>query len=217
MKRNEKNPIRDNQTLDYPHQDIVPLSPDDNITRAFRFKWASDAIDVLLRDGFICSDYLDVGACDGYMALIVAKKKNQNGSIVRVDAIEAHDQSYEITEATAKLATGSGYSITTHHVLFEDYKANKLYDIITAFEILEHVKDPVAFLDKIYRLLKTGGCLMMTVPEESGRFGKTDSNPYHYWLFNIQSIVQMFDEKKWRIFQIFEIGDLIHFLVHKVD
>jgi 2-polyprenyl-3-methyl-5-hydroxy-6-metoxy-1,4-benzoquinol methylase len=220
VKRIEKNKMCDNQSLDYPDQDIKPLNPDEvDVSKSpiFRFRWASDNIDNILRAGLVCYDYLDIGACDGYMAVVVAKKKNNNDVKIHVDALEPHKQSFGIINETAKLARNAGLDVVAHVERFEDYKTDKRYDIITAFEILEHSKDPVVFLDKIYGLLKVGGTLMLTVPEENGTFGKTDDNPYHYWLFNTQSLVQMFDEKRWRIFQVFEIGDLIHIIVQRME
>jgi 2-polyprenyl-3-methyl-5-hydroxy-6-metoxy-1,4-benzoquinol methylase len=209
----------DNQTLNYPDQDIKPLNPgevDVNTTKIFRFKWASDNIDNILSAGMVCHDYLDIGACDGYMSVVVAKKKNNIDVQIHVDAIEPHNQSFGVINDTAKLARNADLDVTVYKETFEDYETDKRYDIITAFEILEHAKDPVLFLEKIYNLLKVGGSLMMSVPEENGRYGKTDNNPHHYWLFNIQSLVQMFDEKRWRVFQVFEAGNLIHIIVQKV-
>lgn len=218
MKRITKNEMCDDQTLIYPHQDIKPLSPDEVDTSkipVFRFKWASDNIDNLLRDGLICYDYLDVGACNGFMAVLVAKKENRDGVKIHVDAIEAHKQSFEVTDATAKLARDAGYDVTAHNVLFEDYKTDKQYDIITAFEILEHSKYPVSFLEQLRSLLKIRGFLMLTVPEETGTFGINDTNPYHYWAFNVQSLVHMFYENGWYIHAVFEAGNLIHILAQR--
>lgn len=40
----------------------------------------------------------------------------------------------------------------------------KRYDVVTAFEVLEHLSDPVEFLVKILKLLKPGGTVFCTVP-----------------------------------------------------
>jgi len=218
MKRIEKNKMCDDQTVNYPLQGIKPLAPGDvnaSTATAFRFKWASDSIDNLLRAGLICKSYLDIGACDGFMAMIAAKKINRDGSLVHVDAVEAHGQSFGVLTGTANLAHTNGLHIIPHCVLFENYKTDKHYDIITAFEILEHTRDPESFLGKIYDLLKFEGVLMMSIPEESGIYGMSDTNPYHYWSFTIQSVSQMLDEKLWHINSIFEVGYLIHVMAQK--
>lgn len=219
MKRIPGREIVKNQTLKYPYIDIKPLDPDTvdaAKSQVFRFQWASNNIDELLRRGLVCQNYLDIGSCDGFMAVVVAKKTNVNGIPIFVDAIEAHAQSWSVSEETAKLARDKGMRMQTHNVLFEDYETNDKYDIITAFEILEHTQDPVAFLAKLYDSLRFGGFLFMTVPEEHGRYGKSDTNEWHYWMFTIQSLIAMMDESKWRIHQVFELGDLIHIKVSKV-
>ncbi|MFH1868854.1 MAG: methyltransferase domain-containing protein [Candidatus Omnitrophota bacterium] len=38
------------------------------------------------------------------------------------------------------------------------------FDVISAFEILEHVKEPGKFLENLYKLLKPGGLLFLTTP-----------------------------------------------------
>jgi 2-polyprenyl-3-methyl-5-hydroxy-6-metoxy-1,4-benzoquinol methylase len=219
VKRIEKNKMCDDQTINYPDQDIKPLIPDEvdaSKTKLFRFMWTSGNIDNMLKSGLICQNYLDIGACDGYMAVLVAKKKNINGFPIHVDAVEAHKQSYEVIVGTAKNATNAGLDIAVYNTLFEDYTTGTMYDIITAFEIIEHSKDPIAFLEKIHSLLKIGGSLTISAPEEHGRYGIGDDNPYHYWAFTIQSLSQMFDDARWRIFQIMEVGDLIHLIAQKV-
>lgn len=54
--------------------------------------------------------------------------------------------------------------------------ANKQYDLITCFDILEHTKDLGEALDNIHDLLKENGVLAITVPVYDGPLG---------WLVNI--------------------------------
>jgi len=43
------------------------------------------------------------------------------------------------------------------------------YDIVTAFDIIEHTEDPVDFLRQARRLLKKGGCVVISTPD-NGHF-----------------------------------------------
>lgn len=47
---------------------------------------------------------------------------------------------------------------------FEDYKSKTLYDYIFAFEVLEHVDDPLETIKKIRSLLVNGGYFIGTSP-----------------------------------------------------
>lgn len=58
------------------------------------------------------------------------------------------------------------YFDTKHFVnkSIEDLRENKKFDIIFAFEVLEHLENPLSILEKIYRLLKKGGIFCGTSP-----------------------------------------------------
>lgn len=41
------------------------------------------------------------------------------------------------------------------------------YDVVTAFDVIEHVLDPVSFLESVYKLLRPRGILALTSPDTS--------------------------------------------------
>ena len=47
---------------------------------------------------------------------------------------------------------------------FEDHKPRQKYDLIVAFEVLEHVDDPGKFVQRIYKLLNPRGMFIGTTP-----------------------------------------------------
>ncbi len=49
--------------------------------------------------------------------------------------------------------------------LFEQQYKNEYFDVITLFDVIEHVPDPASLLDKCNRLLKPGGLLVVTYPD----------------------------------------------------
>ena len=205
------------QTNEYPSYKVLPLNIDALPTgMPFRFRWASDIIDDLKKSGVMCRNFLDIGAYDGYLAAVVAKKRFIETEVISVDAVEAHKSCFESAEILAKSATSKGLKLKIHNVRFEDYKTDTVYDIITAFEVLEHTLDPLFCIEKIYELLEIGGHLMLTVPEESGKYGLSDNNRLHHWTSTVQSLVFMFhDDRKWKIKSVFEEGGLLHALIQK--
>jgi cyclopropane fatty-acyl-phospholipid synthase-like methyltransferase len=51
------------------------------------------------------------------------------------------------------------------------------FDVITAFEVLEHLSDPVGFLSNARRLLKPGGQAFCTVPNWNSKTVQTSARP----------------------------------------
>jgi 2-polyprenyl-3-methyl-5-hydroxy-6-metoxy-1,4-benzoquinol methylase len=107
--------------------------------------------------------------------------------------------------------------MNVRNTTFEEFKPDHLYDVICAFEILEHTRDPMFCIEKIYDMLETGGHVFISVPEEHGTFGVNDKNPFHYWTATTQSLIStlFYDDRKWHIVQMFEETGLIHLLVRK--
>jgi len=205
---------------------VAPANPENIVVGRlpFRFQWASETVDDLSRgSGFVPYRWLDIGSCNGEMAIIAARKllilnDPANAHIkIKVDAVESNKDIFKSLDATVK-ATNGTLSITPYNIHFEDFETDKQYSVVTAFEVLEHMRDPLFCIEKIYDLMEIGGLLMITVPEENGLlFGVQDHNPWHYWTSTIQSMVSVMfnDDKKWHIINIFEQGGLIHAEIRK--
>lgn len=224
MKRIVGRKMVEDQTTTYGSYKLVPKDPRNIIVgnQLFRFRWTSDIIDILRQNGSMCYNYLDIGSYTGELPVIVAKKSLNNNPDVEsketicVDAIELHKESFDSLSETARMAREMGLKLTAHNVKFEDFQTDKTYDMITAFEVIEHMRDPMFSIEKMYDMLEIGGHLLITVPEESGIFGLRDKNPFHYWVSTVQSLVFFFnDDKKWRILQVFVESDIIHMQLQK--
>lgn len=66
-------------------------------------------------------------------------------------------------------------------------------DVITAFQVLEHVSDPWSFGQTLRRLLKPGGLLIVTTPDSDGPISfftnsVTDLPPHHVTRWNARSM-----------------------------
>ena len=87
------------------------------------------------------------------------------------------------------------HNISVYESTIENFKTNKKFDVITSFELLEHVFDPYIFLKKIYDILNKNGILYFTTLSGKGfdiQLLKENSNsiypPYHINFFNINSL-----------------------------
>ena len=66
--------------------------------------------------------------------------------------------------------------------------ADDFADEIHFYHVLEHLDDPVAKLEEIHRILKTGGVLHMRVPHFSSNGAFTDithKRPFSYYSFDV--------------------------------
>lgn len=57
---------------------------------------------------------------------------------------------------------------------------NETYDIVVAFDVLEHIKDDAAAIGEILRVLARGGWFLATVPAFPGLFGVHDARLGHH-------------------------------------
>jgi SAM-dependent methyltransferase len=86
-----------------------------------------------------------------------------------------------------------------------DYASNNAgkYDMVILTEVIEHIVNPLAFIDAIKRILKTGGISIITTPNKSffpsDIIWGTENPPVHVWWFSEDSIRYMANRNDLRI------------------
>jgi 2-polyprenyl-3-methyl-5-hydroxy-6-metoxy-1,4-benzoquinol methylase len=229
MKRVVGRPIIHNQYEMYSKQDVKPIDKEvlDYIVdptkggelkvQKRRMSWLYNTVQSLANNGNICYDYLDIGTYDGMAAFLMGGNLYTSIDRTVVDAIEPNKQAFDAAAYAANYLNEKGFKIKIHNTDFVNYNTDKQYDIISAFEVIEHMEDPLSAVEKMYNLLRIGGNIMLTLPEIDGIFGIRDNNPYHYWTSTVQSVISVLfaDESKWKIKEMFEHEDLIHMRVQK--
>lgn len=100
---------------------------------------------------------LDVGCALGSL-LQVAKQQG-----FRAEGID-------ISNFAVKQCKNLGLSATQG--VISDVKKKNYFDIITAFEVIEHELDPISTVKMIHKLLKKNGLLVVTVPNSKTVFSK---------------------------------------------
>lgn len=109
---------------------------------------------------------LDLGCGSGYGSWLISKQGAKS--------VKGYDLSDEAVKYARHLfgskqvwfATGDVTHLTAHQT----------YDVITAFEILEHLNNAQDFLHEIKRLLKNNGILCISSPN---RLKSVSNNPFH--------------------------------------
>lgn len=80
------------------------------------------------------------------------------------------------------------YARTTHGLdarpgVLADHKfPAKSFDVVTLWDVIEHVPDPNAELAEIYRILKPGGTLVINYPDYQSLPAKTLGKKWPFWL-----------------------------------
>lgn len=113
-----------------------------DLTAARRIKEVEGKLD-------LSGNWLDVGASSGRFV----KALNDRG----IDA-----EGVELSSTAAELARTKGIKVFEGTI--DSLPAGRLYDRISAFDLLEHLIDPIGFLKSAFFRLNMGGALIMTLP-----------------------------------------------------
>lgn len=114
---------------------------------------------------------LDLGCNGGYGTSILAKRcKEIIGVDVSQTAIEYAIKKYNSSNIEFKVVDGI-------ILPFQD----QYFDMVTSFQVIEHLVDLQSYLNEIRRVLKPGGLLVITTPNAAIRLlpGQKPWNPFH--------------------------------------
>lgn len=141
-------------------------------------KWEHDTVVARIPRG---ASVLDVG-CGAGAFLVKAKARTQDVTGV------------ELTHTSAERARKAGISVFELPVGEVDRK----YDVVTSFQVLEHIADPLPFLTDCLAALKPGGQLIIAVPNNAGflRFFPEmalNQPPHHMGLWTHDSLAMLAD------------------------
>ena len=111
---------------------------------------------------------LEIGCGQGSMGARLARRASYL-------AVEPDPVSYAV--ASERIAACGGTVLNADHTAVP---AGSRYDLVCAFEVLEHLADDAGALTEWVRLVAPGGHLMLSVPAFQERFGPMDTRVGHY-------------------------------------
>lgn len=74
----------------------------------------------------------------------------------------------------------SGVEHQLHELPFDDAPLDPPYDVVVAFEVLEHLEDDAGALEAWRSALRPGGLLVLSVPAWQSQFGPWDAQVGHF-------------------------------------
>ncbi len=125
---------------------------------------------------------LEIGCGMGAMGMRLAHMASYT-------AVEPDDQSF--AAAHARITPLGGTVIHGDHT---QVPADTQYDLVCAFEVLEHISDDADALDQWLPLVKPGGHLLLSVPSDPERFGPWDTAVGHYRRYSADQLADRLTE-----------------------
>lgn len=118
----------------------------------------------------------------------------------------------EIIEDAVKVAQEKKITIIKNDLISANLKENT-YDVITLWDVLEHLPDPSAVLIECNRILKDDGLLVIKTPDPSGieasMFGKYwvgYEAPQHLFIFPRNVLINFLEKTDFRIKKLSQTG-----------
>ncbi len=106
-----------------------------------------------------------------------------------IDVGCGHGEFLQVVNSKGGVATGiemnpeavdqgrkEGLNIQVADVVAHSQKHTKAFDVVCSFQVIEHVPDPAIFLDAMHKMARSGGLLILAVP---------NADSYQRWLENI--------------------------------
>lgn len=150
----------------------------ENLQQADRYNaWIFEQIKPYLGDSV-----LEVGCGNGNFTMFLAEECS---AVMGIDL----DAKY-VKLAQARLQSKPDVEIRQGDVFELD--TDLRFEAIALLDVLEHIEDDVAILQKLDRLLKPGGKLIVKVPALNSLYGEMDRAIGHYRRYNQKTLAAIF-------------------------
>lgn len=122
-------------------------------------------------------DVLDIACGEGYGSFLLGQWGAK--SVLGVDISEE-----SISKAEEKFGSKSVRFIESPAESVLELVGGKKFDLIVSFETIEHVTNPIKFLENIKSLLSQNGILLLSCPNDYWYYEDGGSNPFHLHRWN---------------------------------
>lgn len=162
-----------------------------------------DAISRLLPDGV--TDVLEIGCGQGAVGARLA---------LRYDdylGIEPDETSYTVASGRVA-AVGRG---EVRNLMAKEL-GDRRFDLVCAFEVLEHLEDDKAALAEFAEKVKPGGWLLLSVPAYQDRFGPWDELVGHFRRYDPQGMTELLSSAGFEDVEVLHCGAGLGFVLEGI-
>lgn len=148
---------------------------------------------------------LDVASGEGYGSFLLRRWG--------AESVEGIDVDEQTVETATRLFGGDGVHYQCHtaeQLPFEDHT----FDVICSFETIEHLDHPELFLQEIRRVLKPGGNIILSCPNDPYYYKPGEpGNPFHkkqYTYFDFKQLVEKYLGQRVRYYLAYALSGFIN-------
>jgi SAM-dependent methyltransferase len=160
-----------------------------------------DAISRLLPSD--ASTLLEIGAGQGSAGVLLSQRFAYVGL-----------EPDEVAFTTALRRIGAGGTVLKERA--ETYAPAEQFDIVCAFEVLEHLEDERTALEQWTRHVEPGGWLLLSVPAGRHRFGPTDVKAGHHRRYDREDLATLLADAGLAEIEIVTYGFPLGYLLEAV-
>jgi 2-polyprenyl-3-methyl-5-hydroxy-6-metoxy-1,4-benzoquinol methylase len=137
---------------------------------------------------YIKGNTVDIGCNHGACTLLLLDY------VEKLESITGIDMNFEALQIAFNNAHLLKPSIPVNFIamnFLENSLESNTYDFLMTFHILEHIypQDSIKFVSELYRILKPGGYLLLSIP-----YDRAYPDPCHVAFYNVDSLCSLFEE-----------------------
>ena len=148
---------------------------------------------------------LDVASGEGYGSFLLRRWG--------AESVEGIDVDEQTVETATRLFGGDGVHYQCHtaeQLPFEDHT----FDVVCSFETIEHLDHPELFLQEIRRVLKPGGNIILSCPNDPYYYKQgTPGNPFHkrqYTYFDFKQLTEKYLGQRVRYYLAYALNGFVN-------
>ena len=148
---------------------------------------------------------LDVASGEGYGSFLLRRWG--------AESVEGIDVDEQTVETATRLFGGDGVHYQCHtaeQLPFEDHT----FDVVCSFETIEHLDHPELFLQEIRRVLKPGGNIILSCPNDPYYYKPGEpGNPFHkkqYTYFDFKQLAEKYLSQRVRYYLAYALNGFIN-------